>query len=408
MTTYLEVIGIGSCGPIYRVQENEEFYVLKYSAAPSPLDGIPHHPNVIQFHHQSETEQGWKILYKDCLGIDLEQVIRRTNLPHCTDIILQLCRGLEHLHAQGIIHRDLKPSNVVLSTNGEVFLIDCERSKEKNLHVSRIIGHEPYLAPETQQNGEYSPASDIYALGMTLKSLLTSQQGTNKKKYKKIITMCTMDVPENRPSLSQIIRLLPSHTESIRSWARANIPKLCAQRKEYFSSHVLPKNTTGVQKPSASVWLGLICLLCATIYTLQKEDVQSHEHPVIKTIPTQTQAPIEQVESSQIEDFVPKEAPKLQVRTEGVPTKSKKSGTSTIQPEREYRISSIPWGAKVWIDNQYIGKTIITKISLTQGDHTVIVEYNKTKMRYTLHFDDTHTGYVINIEQNHWKRLSGQ
>ena len=407
MTTYLEVIGIGSCGPIYRVQENEEIYVLKYSAAPSPLDGIPHHPNVIQFHHQSKTEQGWKILYKDCLGIDLEQIIRRTKLPHCTDIILQLCRGLKHLHAQGIIHRDLKPSNVVLSTNGDVFIIDCERSKEKNIHVSRIIGHEPYLAPETKQNGEYSPASDIYALGMILKSLLKSQ-GTNIQKYKEVITMCTMDIPEKRPSLSQIIRLLPSQTESIRSWARINIPKLCAQRKEYFSSHILPKNTTGVQKTSASLWLGLICLLCGTIYTLQEEDVQYHKPPVIKTIPAQTQAPTKRLESSQIKDSVPKEAPKIQVRSEGTSTISKKSRKDTIQPEREYRISSIPWGAKVWIDNQYIGKTIITKISLTQGAHTVIVEYNETKMRYTLHFDDTHTGYVINIEQNHWKKLSGQ
>ena len=257
--------------------------------------------------------------------------LKRGPLPvdEALEVCKQIAEALEAAHEKGIIHRDLKPSNVILSTNGEVFIIDCERSKEKNIHVSRIIGHEPYLAPETQKNGEYSTASDIYAMGMILKSLLASQEETKIQRYEQIITMCMMESPEERPSLSKIIRLLPSQSEAIQPWAKANIPRLCAERKEYFSSHLLPQNTTGVQKPSITisvVWasIGLICLLCAIIYALQEER-QSQGHPEVKTVPTQAREPIEPEDAFQLEESIPKDVLKVQLRTKKSPPKNKKN-----------------------------------------------------------------------------------
>lgn len=35
-------------------------------------------------------------------------------------MLLQTCKGLQHLHAQSIIHRDIKSDNVLLDSQGHV------------------------------------------------------------------------------------------------------------------------------------------------------------------------------------------------------------------------------------------------------------------------------------------------
>ena len=45
--------------------------------------------------------------YCDRNELDLEKRLR---------LFVEVCRGVQHAHAQGIIHRDLKPSNILTAT----------------------------------------------------------------------------------------------------------------------------------------------------------------------------------------------------------------------------------------------------------------------------------------------------
>lgn len=89
-------------------------------------------------------------------------------------------QGLEYLHARKIVHRDIKPGNMLLSASGEVKrttdfgtvnLLDASKSC---VETGSIVGTVPYLAPECVR-GQYSAASDIWALGCTALHMATNE-----------------------------------------------------------------------------------------------------------------------------------------------------------------------------------------------------------------------------------------
>ncbi|MEO1253839.1 MAG: serine/threonine-protein kinase [Bacteroidota bacterium] len=58
---------------------------------------------------------------KDLLSYSEE---KRLNMSQKLELIIKLCRALEHAHGQLILHRDLKPSNVLVTKQGELKLLD--------------------------------------------------------------------------------------------------------------------------------------------------------------------------------------------------------------------------------------------------------------------------------------------
>jgi serine/threonine protein kinase len=73
-----------------------------------------------------------------------------------------------------MVHRDIKPANVQLCEDGRVVLIDFGLAAQPAMIESAAIaGSLPYIAPEIFQQGRYSPASDLYALGVLVYASLT-------------------------------------------------------------------------------------------------------------------------------------------------------------------------------------------------------------------------------------------
>jgi eukaryotic-like serine/threonine-protein kinase len=85
---------------------------------------------------------------------------------------LAALQGLMACHEQHVYHRDVKPANIVLSDNGVVHLVDfgIARIVGKNpLTVdSNVIGTPEFLAPELFTDHRAGPATDLWALGVTL------------------------------------------------------------------------------------------------------------------------------------------------------------------------------------------------------------------------------------------------
>jgi TolB-like protein len=137
------------------------------------------HPNIATVHDAGIDEGRPYLVYELLAGETLASRLARGALParEALGVAAQVARALVHAHAAGVVHRDLKPANVFLSAAGNVKVLD--------FGVALLFGRDvppggtpAYMAPE-QRSGEPGDArSDLYALGLLLREMLTGERGS--------------------------------------------------------------------------------------------------------------------------------------------------------------------------------------------------------------------------------------
>ena len=96
-------------------------------------------------------------------------------------IIRHACRALSVAHADGIVHRDIKPDNMMLTSHGDVKLVDLGIAKridedQSLTQTGQAIGTPHYISPEQiRGQKDVDPRADVYSLGATLYHLVTGQ-----------------------------------------------------------------------------------------------------------------------------------------------------------------------------------------------------------------------------------------
>ncbi|WP_231734211.1 serine/threonine-protein kinase [Calycomorphotria hydatis] len=139
------------------------------------------HPNIVTTHAIGEN-RGFHFLEMEYVaGGTLRQLlIEQVRFPpvRATVLMSRIADGLAHAHRHGTIHRDLKPDNVLITLGGVPKITDfglAKRVKIRDPLAQLLTGTPTFMAPELFQGRPHSPASDIYALGVTYYLLLTGR-----------------------------------------------------------------------------------------------------------------------------------------------------------------------------------------------------------------------------------------
>lgn len=116
-------------------------------------------------------------------GESLAQAIDRRGplgLTQTLDVARQVSLGLAAAHSVGLVHRDLKPANVML-TDGRAKLLDfgiAQLTGQADPHLtapSMTIGTAAYMSPEQAAGLRVDAATDLYALGCLIMTMLTGR-----------------------------------------------------------------------------------------------------------------------------------------------------------------------------------------------------------------------------------------
>ena len=161
--------------------------------------------------------------------------------------IYGISSGMSFLHKHNVIHRDLKPENILLDEYLQPKISDFGLSKittflseTMNFQSQKgTKGTPAYMAPEVMSDEKYSESSDVYAFGLIVYEILTSEKlfknfnllSLMRKvqedgyrptlsddipdSYQDLIERCWSQKAEDRPSFAQIVSDLTSNPEFI-------------------------------------------------------------------------------------------------------------------------------------------------------------------------------------------------
>jgi len=181
-----EVLGAGTFGTVHRGRHR--FLGIDVAVKfidPSPLGAAGpgqllqeaqlmarlDHPNLLRVFDAGVLERQ---LYLVCEFMDGGSCadLHGVTAEGATLLSWQLLSGLQALHAARILHRDIKPANCLKRTDARIKLADLGLAMDVAASgdaARETAGTIPFMAPELFDNPpRYTPASDLYALGMTL------------------------------------------------------------------------------------------------------------------------------------------------------------------------------------------------------------------------------------------------
>jgi len=128
-----------------------------------------------------------------CIGLEYIDIGSLCNIKSYTiDQIKYISKcvliALQTLHSKLYVHNDIKPDNILISSQGDVKLIDfgCTmKMNDYNEPLTKSIGSIRYLSFEKRFMSpiQYNTKSDIYSFGITISELFNGEHIRNKTGY---------------------------------------------------------------------------------------------------------------------------------------------------------------------------------------------------------------------------------
>jgi serine/threonine protein kinase len=145
---------------------NHPAIVAVYDTGESQLDGVTV-PYIVMEYVDGRTLR------------DLLRAERRIMPTRALEFTAEILSALDYSHRNGIIHRDIKPANVMLTTAGDIKVMDfgiarsLSQASAAVTQTAAVIGTAQYLSPEQARGEQVDARSDVYSTGCLLYELLT-------------------------------------------------------------------------------------------------------------------------------------------------------------------------------------------------------------------------------------------
>ncbi len=146
------------------------------------------HPNIARLLDGGSADDGLPYLVMEYIeGVPITDYCDQHKLTIAQRLKLfgEVCQAISFAHQNLVIHRDIKPSNIIVTGEGIPKLLDFgiaklldpqeQQTPEFTMHAAHALTPE-YASPEQIQRKAVTTASDVYALGVLLYTLLAGRR----------------------------------------------------------------------------------------------------------------------------------------------------------------------------------------------------------------------------------------
>jgi eukaryotic-like serine/threonine-protein kinase len=344
------------------------------------LSALIDHPNFVHVSAFGEEDGQYYLAMEFVDGVTIKQLseqIGSFSPGAAARIAIDLLDALNAIHNAvaldgrplHLVHRDVTPSNVMLTRSGTVKLLDLGIAISEDDGAPARAGTRKYMSPEQARGAPLDARSDLYCVGLLLKSMLPSAL---PPPLEAIVRRLLEEDPEARPSSAREVQdALEQFAHSRgREGTRGALAKLASRVVRAHRPATAHPGTASIAdslvfdqsrtlqfvapRSSWRAWFGallLAALSLAASFAFVDERSEATPRPPI----------VEATRVAEIIEPPPPEAPRL---------KKKKPKKRKIVPRAPsyLNVDARPW-AIVFVDGRRLGQTPLSRVEIPSGDH---------------------------------------
>ncbi len=193
----LKELGRGGMGIVYKAEDTKLKRTVALKFLPSSIMASEaektrfvheaqaaaalNHPNICTVYEINETDGQAFIAMEFIEGHSLKEKIAvgPLKLDEALNIVMQVADGLQAAHEKKITHRDIKPANIMLTSKGQVKIMDFGLAKLAGRSAltkeGTTLGTIAYMSPEQARGENVDHRTDIWSFGVVLYEMITGQ-----------------------------------------------------------------------------------------------------------------------------------------------------------------------------------------------------------------------------------------
>lgn len=235
-------------------------FVQRFEEEAASVAQLRHH-GIIQVYDFNRDDDLYYMILEFVPGETIQDHLKRLNdsgrklsPTKAAEYMAGICDAVDYAHQRGMIHRDIKPANLMLTTTGQVILMDFGIAKivggTRHTATGAVVGTAMYMSPEQIKGEQPDRRTDIYSLGVTLFEMVS---GRPPFEAESAMTLMMMHINDPIPDPKKLNPDVPDALVAVIQKALAKDPNGRYQTAAQMAAALRNITSPGASSPLATM-----------------------------------------------------------------------------------------------------------------------------------------------------------